>query len=184
MKVRTINHIMACVTVLTNVLALIAVLSGQHTLFGTIAVSISMAVSAGMYMRVALSTAALMVSEDTDAKQEKLVEIAIAQKDDIHVLQNVAKWVRTGDREWMGARITDLVVASDKDGKRCGFWLLLIGTQSVYENILKAVNNAAAVLDYWPIDADKWADGMLETYMKPEWLEEEDDDAPIEELKG
>jgi len=179
MKMRTINQVTAAITVLANLLVLIAVLTGMHTLFGIIAASISLAVSMGMYLRVAVGTAALKVEE----RQEKLVCFAIAQRNDPEVVQEYAKWVRNDDRDFRGAIIVELLRAKDENGNCVGYWLTLVGTESVYREIKKELTNST-VLDYWPIDRDGYARDILKLYLGDEEIDDFDEDEPIEELKG
>lgn len=179
MKMRTINHVTAAITVLANLLVLIAVLTGMHTLFGIIAASISLAVSMGMYLRVAVGTAALKVEE----RREKLVCFAIAQRNEPEVVQEFAKWVRDDDRDFRGAIIVELLRAKDENGDCVGYWLTLIGTESVYRGIKKELTNST-VLDYWPIDRDEYANDILKLYLGDEEIDDFDEDEPIEELKG
>lgn len=180
MKMRTINHVTAAITVLANLLVLIAVLTGMHTLFGIIAASISLAVSIGMYLRVAVGTAALKVEE----RKEKLICFAIAQKNDPEVVRKFAEWIRNDDRDFRGAIIVDLFRASDENGDCLGYWLTLVGPESTYLELKKELTNCD-VLDYWPFDCDKLADDILESYLGPcEEADVFDEDEPIEELKG
>ena len=175
MKMRTINHLTADIAVILSILVLIAVLTGAHTLFGTIAASIGLAVSLGMYLRVVVGTAALQVAD----KQEKLIRFAVAQKNDPTVVRQFADWVARGDMEFEGAQIADLCTALDEEGNRKGFWLLMVGSQSTYESIKRKLKNTT-VLDYWPIDPKTWCENLMDT------LANDDDFAEdaIPELKG
>lgn len=177
MKMRTFNHLTAIVCVIVNILAMIAVLTGQHTLFGVIAVSISLAVSLGMYLRAVIGTAALQVAD----KQEKLMRFAVAQQKDPEVVRQFAEWVKTQDMDFEGAQITDLCKAIDENGKCEGFWLLMIGSQSQYETIKKKLSGSSTVLDYWPIDPSKWCQNLLDALEQDEDFIEEN---AIPELKG
>ena len=180
MKMRTINHVTAAITVLANLLVLIAVLTGMHTLFGVIAASISLAVSMGMYLRVAVGTAAMKVEE----RQEKLVCFAIAQRNEPEVVLEFARWVKNDDRDFRGVIIVDLLRAKDENGDYIGYWLTLIGSESVYRKIKKELTNST-VLDYWPLDHDKYASDILDLYLgSSEEADDLDTDEPIEELKG
>lgn len=182
MKMRYANHLLAIFCVLLNILALIAVLTGMHTVFGIAAVSISLAVSMGMYLRVLVGTAAMQVAD----KQDELVDIAIAQKKDPNVVDGFANWMKNKDFYFHGARMVDLMRGWDKDGEHVGYWTLMIGTRKVYEDILKELGESATVLDYWPINYESWAEELRATYL-PDFQEEEivepEDDA-IPELKG
>lgn len=177
MKMRKINNLAAIIIALINIVAFIALLTGPHTIFGIIAVSVSMAVSFGMYLRVLVGTAALRVSE----KQEKLVRFAVAQQKDPNVVRQFAEWVKTGDLEFEGAMITDLTKAMDENGNCEGFWLLMIGSQSTYESIRKKLSPSSTVLNYWPIDPEKWCHNILEALEQDEDFDEDD---AIPELKG
>ena len=180
MKMRTINHVTAALTVLVNILVLIAVLTGAHTLFGTIAVSISLVVSMGAYLRVAIGMAALKVEE----RQEKLVCFAIAQQNNPEVVRKFAEWMRNDDRDFHGAKIVDLLGATDENGDRQGYWITLVGPESTYLEIKKELTNCDG-LDYWPFDHDKLADLVLNSYLGTGGETDDfDEDEPIEELKG
>ena len=178
MKMRYANHLLAIFCVLLNILALIAVLTGMHTVFGIAAVSISLAVSIGMYLRVLVGTAAMQVAE----KQDELVDIAIAQKKDLFVVNEFANWMKNKDFYFHGARMVDLLRGRDEIGEHIGYWLLMVGTRKTYEEISKE----ATVLDYWPVNYESWAEELRGTYL-PDFQEEEivepEDDA-IPELKG
>ena len=175
MKMRKLNELTAIAVVLVNILVFIAILTGPHTVFGIVAASISLATALGAYLRAVVGTAALRVSE----KQEKLVRFAIAQQKDPNVVRQFAEWVKTGDLELEGAMITDLAKAMDENGNCEGFWLLMIGSQSAYESIRKKL--PATVLDYWPIDPEKWCHNILEALEQDEDFDEDD---AIPELKG
>lgn len=177
MKMRKLNELTAIAVVLVNILVFIAILTGPHTVFGIIAASISLATALGMYLRAMVGMAALRVSE----KQEKLVRFAVAQQKDPNVVRQFAEWVKTGDMEFDGAMITDLAKAMDESGNCEGFWLLMIGSQSAYENIQKKLSPTTTVLDYWPIDPEKWCHNILETLEQDEDFDEDD---AIPELKG
>ena len=167
MKMRNMNHLIAAISVIASILTLIAVLTGMHTLFGTISASVTLAVSLGMYLRVVVGTAALQVAE----KQEKLVRFAIAQQKDPAVVRQYAEWVKQGDMEFKGAQIADLIKAVDENGEWAGLWLLLIGSQSSYEQIRKEMDGYATIVDHWPIDPEKWSHEILT------WLEGSECDA-------
>ena len=175
MKMRKLNELTAIAVVLVNILVFIAILTGPHTVFGIVAASISLATALGAYLRAVVGTAALRVSE----KQEKLVRFAVAQQKDPSVVRQFAEWVKTGDLEFDGAMITDLAKAIDENGNCEGFWLLMIGSQSAYESIRKKLH--ATVLDYWPIDPEKWCHNILEALEQDEDFDEDD---AIPELKG
>lgn len=174
MKMRVVNHIVAAACVVANILAMIAVLTGMHTLFGTIAVSLSLAVSLGLYLRVFVGTVALKVAEE----QEELTLIAVAQKDEPDVVYGVGNWIRNQDTNFMGAKICNLVRATDRDGNKLGYFLLLVGTKSTYRKIEREIGKTCTVLDYWPIDWEEWAESTIEAY-----IDDPDDDA-IPELRG
>lgn len=182
MKMRIFNNLLAGVIVIVSVLALIAVLTGQHTLFGTIAASVSTVVAIGMYLRTLIGTAALSVAD----KQQELMFIAIAQKRNQDVVNEFAKWMETNDTDFMGAKICNLVDAVDESGKRAGFFLLLVGTRDIYNKIRKEGKDKYTVLDYWPVDWKKYAQSILDDYAEyenAEVVEEEGLDVPME-LKG
>lgn len=192
MKMRTINHLTAVACVIANILALIAVLTGNHALFGTVAASISTAVSLGMYLRVTIGTAAMKVVES----ENEIVDIAIWQRNEPSVVKKFADWIRNDDRTFQGARFVDIVRAYNPEGKASGYWLLMVGTRASYRRILKDLDMPEwAVTDYWPLDFKKWGDKLEDTWLdpwpvadfkiwedKPEdaWLDQED--GPIEEL--
>lgn len=178
MKMRTVNQITGAACVLANAVGLIAVLTGMHTTFGVVAVSISLAVSLGMYLRVVVGTAALKVAE----QQEKLIYIAVAQKNDPAVVNEYAEWVLKGDMEFMGARICNLVEAVDENGNRAGYWILMVGTPKICDNIRHNLKTGT-VLDYWPIDWENAAKQIVTDYLGDQETIEPDDDA-IPELKG
>lgn len=179
MKMRKLNHLMAIVTVLACILALIAVLTGEHTTFGVVSASVALAVSLGMYLRVVIGTAALQVAD----KQEELLYFSIAQKKDLAVVRQFSEWVKQNTQVFKGALMTDLVKAVDEDGNCNGFWVLLVGTRSQYNEIRKELGNSTTVLDFWPIDRDKWARKLLEELTKGEDFPE-GDEVPTPELKG
>ena len=176
---RNMNHLVAAISVIASILTLIAVLTGMHTLFGIVSASVTLAVSLGMYLRVVVGTAALQVAE----KQEELLYFAVSQKKDRVVVQHFTEWIERGDLEFKGALITDLVRAVDKDGNCKGFWMLMVGTRNQYNEICKELGNSATVLDFWPIDRDKWAQKLREALTEGEDFPE-DDKVPIPELKG
>lgn len=157
MKMRNMNHLIAVISVIASILTLIAVLTGMHTLFGIISASVTLAVSLGMYLRVVVGTAALQMAE----KQEKLVRFAIAQHKDPAVVQQFAEWVKQGDMEFKGAQVANLIKAADENGEWAGFWLLLIGSQSSYEQIRKELDGYATIVDHWPIDPEEWSHVIL-----------------------
>ena len=175
MKMRTLNHLTAGVIVIVNVLAMIAILTGAHTLFGTVAVSVSLVVSIGCYLRVVIGMAAMQISDN-----EEMIDISIYQSSDPSVPMKFAEWIRKGDRNLMGGRFTDICVGRDEDGEIDGYWLLMVGPKSAYQKIKKKFDRCT-VLDYWPLDMDKWA-GRVEQELCPP-MEEDFDDA-IPELKG
>jgi len=182
MKMRIFNNLVAGVIAIISVLALIAVLTGQHTLFGILAASVSTVVAIGMYLRTLIGTAALSVAD----KQQKLMFIAIAQKRNQDVVNEFAKWMETDDTDFMGAKICNLVEVVDESGKLAGFWLLLVGTRDIYDKIRIAIKDTNTVLDYWPIDRKKYAQLILDDYTEyenAEVVEAEDLDIPME-LKG
>ena len=178
MKMRAVNHLTAAVIALVNILTFIAVLTGQHTLFGIVAASISLAVGLGMYLRVVIGTAALQMAEKNE---EKLIYMAIAQKKDNAVVREYAEWVRKGDMDFMGAKIVDLIKAKNDQEEFTGYLLLAVATESVYAQIKNKLGDAT-VLDYWPIERDEWAKAILSDMLEEE--PEPVDDGPIEELKG
>lgn len=169
MKIRICNHVMTIATVIANIMALIAVITGCHTTFGIVAASISLAVGLGMYLRVIVGTAALKMSGYS------LMDIAVLQKRDPAVVKEFAEWVRSGDRWLIGARIVNIADAVDDDGKAQGYWLLMVGNRQSYER-LKEKCGSSTVLDYWPLNTDEWASDILKEYT------DIDDDSPIEEL--
>lgn len=170
MKMRTYNHMIAIITVIANIMALIAVITGCHTTFGIVAASISLAVGLGMYLRGIIGTAALKMIEKSE-----LIDIAILQKRDQDVVDGIAKWIRNNDRKFHGSRIVNIADAVDEDGTPMGYWLLLVGTEQSYKKI-KAECNHATVLNYWPLNLDKWADDILKEHT------DIDDDSPIYDL--
>lgn len=175
MKMRTLNHLTAGVIVIVNVLAMIAVLTGAHTLFGTVAVSVSLVVSIGCYLRVVIGMAAMQISDN-----EEMMDFSILQSGDPSVPMEFAEWIRKGDRNFMGGRFADIAVDRDKDGEIKGYWLLMVGPKSAYRKIKKKFDQCT-VLDYWPVDMDDWA-GRVEKILYSS-MEEDFDDA-IPELKG
>lgn len=177
MKMRVLNHLLAAVCVVVNIFAMVAVLTGNHTVFGVIAVSLSMVVSLGVYLRMLIGTAALQMAD----KEAKLVRFAIAQQKDPSVVRQFAEWVKSGDLDFNGAQITDLCKAIDENGKCEGFWLLMIGTQNTYESIRRKLSQTATILDYWPIDPEKWCQNLLDTLEQDEDFDEAD---AVPELKG
>lgn len=172
MKMRTINHLTAVACVIANILALIAVLSGNHTLFGTVAVSISTAVSLGMYLRVLIGTAAMEVVE----KENEIIDIAVWQRDEPSVVKKFADWIRNDERTFQGARFVDIARAYNPEKGIVGYWLLMVGTRASYRRILKYLDMPEwAVTDHWPVDFKAWGDRLEDA-----WLDQED--GPIEEL--
>jgi hypothetical protein len=129
-----------------------------------------------MYLRVVVGTTAMQVAD----KQSKLMQFAIAQKKNPEVVIQFAEWVKAGDMGYKGAQIVDLCKATDSDGNCEGFWLLAVGTQLQYEVIKKELSNST-VLDYWPIDHDKWYESLLDTLANDDDFAEDD---TIPELKG
>lgn len=175
MKLRTYNHLLAVAIALTNILAFIAVLTGQHTVFGIVAVSISLAVGLGMYVRVMIATAAMEVSE----KKDDLIRIAISQQKRPEVMEKFAEWVENNDMDFCGAQLVDLRKAMDGD-KCLGFWLLAIGSRRAYERIKNEMRNCATVLDFWPLDEKQWAENIrLSMEIDPDLPKEEDDMEPL-----
>lgn len=167
MKMRAMNHLFVVITVLANILAAIAVQTGCHTVFGTVAVAISLVVSLGMYVRVVIGTAALRLEEKTE-----LIEFAVVQKRDPKVIEMFSKWICNNDRDFLGARIVNIADAVDDNGDMKGYMLLMIGTRSTYDKICRKIGDTCTIINYWPLDMKQWGESILTEYLADEPIEE------------
>ena len=175
MKMRDMNMIVALAILLLSILVLVAVVTGQHTTFGIVAAVISMVVALGMFCRVFIGTLVWRISDEEN--KEQLIDIAIFQKNDPEVVTEFARWIREDDRNFMGARVVDIMGALDKEGKRDGYVLKLIGTRKTYLRIKNKFKDTASVIDQWPLDRDEWSQWYLDNYLS----DHDETEAPKEE---
>lgn len=162
MRMRALNILIAGICFATAILGLLAMYTVHAPGMAIVTMWIAAFCGLVMFVRViigAIASAKWQKEYEVSESDSELMEFAVAVKSDPAVKDRILSWFRTYEgRTFFGkqARLANVADLVDGEGRKDGYWLLMVGTRQGYETAVKETSEYATVLDFWPVPEEGW----------------------------
>ena len=160
MRMRALNILIAGICFAIAVLGLLAMYTVHAPGMAIVTMWIAAFCGLVMFVRVVIGAiASAKWQKEYEASDSELMEFAVAVKSDPAVKEKILSWFRTYEgRTFFGAqaRLANVADLVDGEGRKDGYWLLMVGTRKGYETAVKETSEYATVLDFWPVPEEGW----------------------------